>query len=595
MLPAIYVLLLEGGGSATSSPPLVPEERPDDEKIQASRFLAQASMGGSVEEIDALAERISEIGHIEALEEWIDDQFSLPRGPTILSKNIEMMNTDAQFNSRANYGNNPSNDWWYHSWWADAMVSNEQLRHRMGYALSQIFVVSENYWNGLYRSRFRQHIQYYDLLMDNAFTSHEEILNDVSYSAMMGVWLSFAQNSKADPVAGTFPDENYAREIMQLFSVGVFARDAYGRVLTDPDGIPLENYDNNDIREMAEVFTGLSIVDQRGFFTKNLTLLRDGVLKMENDYHDMSEKNLLNGVVLPAGQRGEADIAQAIAALAVHPSTAPYFSSLLIKRFTSSNPSPDYIKRVTDTWNGDGQFGNGQVGDFKAVIKAILLDTEVRDSVNLAEPDNVINATLGKIKEPIIKLTQLYRLLGIESDSSDGHIRVHDHARAVGMRILAADTVFNFYSPDFAPSSGPIGQYVLQFEDNNPGETFLFTSPESQFLGVNVIGEFESVHALLDAEASANGTNPSHDDESNDDNPRLQKYRDMVSDRGFENDEALINFFNVYYCHGQMPNELSDNFDSNFDVIAADGNVVEEEMAKLLSVIFSSPACSVVN
>ena len=95
-------------------------------------------MGGAIEEIDALAERISEIGHIEALEEWIDDQCSLPRGPTILSKNIEMMNTDAQFNSRANYENNPSNDWWYHAWWADAMVSKEQLRHRMGYALSQI-------------------------------------------------------------------------------------------------------------------------------------------------------------------------------------------------------------------------------------------------------------------------------------------------------------------------------------------------------------------------------------------------------------------------------------------------------------------------
>ena len=553
-------------------------------KSQASRFLAQASMGGTVEEINALAERISEIGYLPACEEWIDNQMSLPRDPSLVSQTNAMVSADRRSTSA-----NAVGDYWHLSWWNAAIRSDEQLRHRMAFALSQIAVVSTDYWNGLFRAnRYLGHVRYYDMLMDNAFASHRDFLQDVTYSKMMGVWLSHAQNAKADPELDTIPDENYAREVMQLFSIGVFARDAYGNILTDAQGEPIENYNDDDIAEFAQVFTGLSIGGNRPFFGKNLTLIGTGPLVMRNQYHDTSEKHLLNGVVLPAGQNGNTDISQALDLLSDHSSTAPYFSRLLIQRFTSSNPSSDYIKRVTDSWYGSGPYGSGQVGDFKAVLKAILLDSEARNSVTYERFGSLYQAkvadpTRGKIKEPILKLTQLYRFAGLEQDTVDGNLRIERGRRSFGQNILGADTVFNFYDAGFAPSTGPIGDFSAEFEAST-GEALELTAPEAQILSPNVIGEFARMHSLIRDDVSSQGTNASEIPKS--------KVLSDISESPFESDAELIRYFDVMLCHGQLPLSVTSQLRNS---INAQGGASPEALTDLLSVIFASPAYSVAN
>ncbi|MFC5050433.1 DUF1800 family protein [Rubritalea spongiae] len=559
-------------------------------KSKASHFLSQAAFGGTVAEIDALAARIQAIGHIPACEEWIDQQLALPIGTTYLGKVNQMLNSPLGHA----YNSNASGDYWHQAWWDQVINSDDQLRHRMAFALSQICVVSTNYWNNLYRSRFKKHVEYYDMLMNNAFTSHRDLLHDVTYSPMMGVWLSHAQNAKADPELGTHPDENYAREVMQLFSCGVYAQDAYGNILTDTNGTPIENYDNDDIVEFAQVFTGLSINDQRGFFSKNLTLLGNGPMSMHQQYHDESEKHLLNGVVLPAGQPGNTDIAMALDNLADHPSTAPYFSRLLIQRFTSSNPSNDYVKRVTDAWYGNGPFGTGVSGDFKAVLKAILLDTEARDAINYVKQKsgrnyivraNPVDELSGKIKEPLLKLAQFYRFAGATSDYEDGIIRLTLSDRAYGQAVLSANSVFNFYDAGHAPSHGPIGDYVAAFEAANPGLSIELTAPEAQILGQNAVGEFEQFYNIPFTGPNAYIKN---DISVLTQLPTIQ----LMHDGHFSFTKGLIRYIDVYLCHGQLPYSLAQSIEND---LQGSADTWEEQVAQIVSVIFTSPAASVAN
>eukprot|EP00903_Cladosiphon_okamuranus_P003969 g3967.t1 len=556
-------------------------------KSKASHFLAQASMGGTVAEIEALATRIQQIGHIPACEEWMDQQMALPRGVRLKAQCAAMASADGVSDN-----NNAVGDYWHLGWWDQVINSDDQLRHRMAFALSQIVVVSTNYWNGLYRKRYDQHVSYYDMLMDNAFTSHRDLLQDVTYDPMMGVWLSHAQNDKGDPAQGIYPDENYAREIMQLFSCGIYSQDAWGNFLTDANGKPIENYDNEDIKEFAQVFTGLSINDQRGFFSKNLTLLGNGPLIMMNDHHDTSEKHLLNGVVLPAGQGGNVDISQALDNLATHPSTAPYFSRLLIQRLTSSNPSLAYMKRVTDTWNGGGTYGTGVTGDFKAVLKAILLDPEVRNSITYdKEPSggavivraNSADPMSGKIKEPLLKMAQFYRFAQPVSSAADGYVRLKLSDRAYGQAILSANSVFNFYDAGFAPSNGPIGDYVADYEAANPGSTLEVTAPEAQILGGNVVKEFQQFYSLP-------LSGPGDYVKASTTTTELTEIT-FIKSGVFTFDIGMIRYLDVMLCHGQLPYELALEIEND---LKSNGETWDEKVAQIISVIHGSPAYSVI-
>ena len=401
---------------------------------QAGLFLSQASMGGTPATIAALANDIQSQGYLPACEAWIDQQMATPRESTVTADCFQ--HQEIYLLGQATPSLNIQN--FELVWWGKVTQTQEQLRHRVAYSLSQIFVTSSAFWaNGERSDLWRSYTGYYDKLMDGAFSSHRDLLTTISYDPFMGVYLSSAQNRKGNPELDTFPDENYAREVMQLFSCGVYSQDQSGNYLLDSDGNRIENYDNSDITEMAQVFTGLGLTDENGNLA-NFDSPDSGrgtryehPMVMVEEYHDTSEKVLLNGSVLPADSAGDSDISGALDVIAAHPSTAPHISLLLIKRLTSSNPSAAYIARVTEAWRGEGLYGNGEVGSFASVIKAILLDPEARDAINYEVDSSTDAVTVspvrpisGRIKEPILKWTQFYRFTQALSGEEDGLIRV---------------------------------------------------------------------------------------------------------------------------------------------------------------------------
>ena len=570
---------------------------------QASHFLSQASMGGTVEGINALAARIGEIGHIPACEEWIDNQFLIARAQTITSLGTAIVSGDASHRDTSGSLINGSgqNRTGYKAWWNQAVNCEDQLRFRMGWALSQIFVVSDNYWQGLDNraGRWKGHTLYYDTLLGGAFSSHREILEDVTYHSMMGVWLSHSGNAKGDPAANSVPDQNYAREIMQLFSVGIYAQDASGKYILNYDNIPVENYDQDDILQFSNVFTGLAISDSRGFLNKSSTLISPGTpMRAYNDYHDTTEKKLLNGTVLPAGQTTNQDVRAALDNLSSHPSTAPYFTRLLIKRLTSSNPSHDYIKRVTDAWYGEAPYGTEKEGDFKAVLKAILLDPEAREAISYTHDGSVTRISAndplrGKIKEPILRMAQFYRLMDPYADNivqGDGILRIHTIAQTAAQFPINADTVFNYYTENYAPTDGPIGVYTTDYTINNPYEpAYEVTAPEAQYIGQFLISDFEVFHRLVsrseyDVQDSYNSGHVIHEVI-----PDLG-HLDEIKAGLFASDEELLRHLDTMLCHGCLPYELVQSILTNIDT---ENGTNSERLGLVLGAIFQSPAYSV--
>jgi len=562
---------------------------------RASHFLSQASMGGTVEGINALSDRIAAIGYIPACEEWIDNQLLLPRGEDFNSIALRM--------SAVETGGNSS---FYEIWWDQAMKSDEQLRLRMGWALSQILVVSDNYWQGLdvRGGRWRGHVNYYNMLLDSAFTSHREILEDVTYHSMMGVWLSHSGNAKGNPLTNSVPDQNYAREIMQLFSVGIYAQDASGKYILNYDNVPVENYDQDDILQFSNVFTGLAINDQREFLAKSNSLISPTKPMIAyEDYHDQTEKELLGGTVLPAGQSTNKDVLAALDNLSSHSSTAPYFSRLLIKRFTSSNPSNQYIKRVTDAWYGEGPYGTEVEGDFTAVLKAILLDTEARDAIVYSHEGGITRIAAadplrGKIKSPILRMAQFYRFADIytpaEGVQEDGVMRITRLAQTSAQYPLNADTVFNYYTENYAPTDGAIGTFVQQYGIDNPYEpVYEVTAPEAQYIGQFLISDFEVFHRVVTQEEGYTDTflgyNENYAFERNDIYPALAHIEEIQQGL-FSSDQELLRYLDVMLCHGCLPYGLVQDLLTDIDTEAGTNN---QALGLVLGAIFQSPAYSV--
>ena len=255
----------------------------------------------------------------------------------------------------------------------------------------------------------------------------------------MGVYLSHINNRKADPARNTFPDENYAREAMQLFSIGLFELNPDGSRRLDVRGQPVPTYDNADIREFAKVFTGLSYGGDNAAFDGQPDYAAP--MRMYEAAHEPGEKRLLRGTVLPAGQDGMADIDAAIDNLFEHPNVGPFIGRLLIQRLVMSNPPPAYVRRVAAVFDNDG---SGVRGNLFAVVRAILLDP-----LALAAP--TVEASTGKLREPLLRYIAMLRQLGVSS--SDGFF-AHNGLLVqflLQQHPLSAPSVFNFYLPDHMP------------------------------------------------------------------------------------------------------------------------------------------------
>jgi uncharacterized protein (DUF1800 family) len=267
----------------------------------------------------------------------------------------------------------------------------------VAFALSEILVVSFN--NGMLDNEAVGLSAYVDTLSNDAFGNYRQLLEDVTLSPTMGVYLDMLGNDVADPDSGSHPNENYARELMQLFSIGLYKLNIDGSLALDMDGLPIPSYDQGAVTGLAAVLTGWTFAGSTDFYnpTENY---RQPMINFP-DHHTPEAKTILNGAVIPAGQSGQQDLQQALDAIFNHPNVGRFICRELIQRLVTSNPSPGYLYRVASVFDNNGQ---GVRGDMKAVLKAILLDYDARGASKTA-------VGVGKEKEPVLRLTNLYRAI----------------------------------------------------------------------------------------------------------------------------------------------------------------------------------------
>jgi uncharacterized protein (DUF1800 family) len=371
-------------------------------------FLQQASWGANAASID----RVRALGYAG----WIDEQFALP--PSTYSAHVSAAPTtnddDRTRAFQAKFFNN-------------ALVGQDQLRQRVGWALSQIFVVSNLTIDDGPGMAF-----YVDMLNKNASLTYRQLLIELTLNPAMGDYLDMVNNVK--PRRGRIANENYAREILQLFSIGVFKLKPDGTLVLDAQGKPLPTYDQAVIEGLARVFTGWTYAPLPGQ-PNNPRNPRNYLapMVMHQTNHDTGAKTILNGVVLPAGRDGNTDLNQALLVIVQHPNVGPFIGRQLIQHLVTSNPSPAYVARVTAVFNNNG---TGVRGDLRAVVKAILLDPEARS--NTAPPH-------GKLKEPVLAMLQLLR--GVNG-VGDG-LGLAGISRNMGQDPFSPATVFSYYQPDY--------------------------------------------------------------------------------------------------------------------------------------------------
>jgi len=299
---------------------------------------------------------------------------------------------------------------------------------------------------------------FYDMLLGHSFGNFEDLLRDVSLHPCMGIYLSHLGNRKSDPVAKTFPDENYAREVMQLFSIGLWMLDDDGTQLLDGNDQPIPTYDNSDITEIARVFTGLSFGQTSAGADNTNFEQYDGSftspMKGWDAHHDLGPKTLLLGATTPArtaspgntGTATMADVDALISNLFNHPNVGPFIGKLLIQRLVTSNPSPGYVARVSAAFNAAPR------GDLGRTVKAILLDHEARDPAMMADPE------FGKLREPFLKAVNVARAFNASAPNGWYYLDafILDHAQEP----FKAPSVFNFYLPTYTPP-GPLAEAGL--------------------------------------------------------------------------------------------------------------------------------------
>jgi len=408
----------------------------------------EASFGANQQEITQLAETLDYEG-------WIDEQMRLP--PSLLLPRLWDINDKAKdIFERENPNEDFFGPWAIHfnyTWWDNNFKAPDQLRHRIAYALSQILVISIN--SNLV-DRGEGIASYYDILVNNSFGNYEDILQEITLDPNMAFYLSHLNNPKTNDELGTRPDENYAREIMQLFSIGLYELNEDGSRKVDAQGEWIPTYDNTDIQELAKVFTGLKGGDwSREAIEYGIDPNRpvdfgidiDGIsrelpLQMDEDFHEQGEKVFLGGFVIPDGQSGLEDIRQAVNHIFMHPNVGPFLARRLIQQLIKSNPSPQYISRVARAFDDNG---SGVRGDMKAVIKAIILDREARDCEAMQEP------SAGKLKEPVLRYTHIMHAIPTDSPLGDYWNNGFDFLNDTKQMSMAAPSVFNFYTPDHQP------------------------------------------------------------------------------------------------------------------------------------------------
>lgn len=420
-----------GGGGGDSSAPPPPPPQVDISEAQAARFLLQAALSSTETEIA----EVRGYGYAG----WLDRQFAMPRSLS----HWDWMAGRGYQNDQNNSNNFNGTD---NTLWRKLITSPDVLRQRVVLALSEIFVISMAGlavpWRGFCVAA------YVDLLDQHAFGNYRQLLEAVTLSTGMGNYLNMRGNQKEDSKTGRVPDENYAREVLQLFSLGLYQLNPDGSVITDSSGKPLETYTQDSITGLARVFTGWDY----DTYSKTDPTFHQRPMAFTASRHSALEKRFL-GTSIAAGTPGPQALQTALDTIANHPNVGPFFCRQLIQRLVCSNPSPAYVGRVAAVFNDNGK---GVRGDLQAVIKALLLDDEARRDP-ATQP-----ASWGKLREPVLRLVQWARTFGAGSPSDLWNIGdTSDASRRLGQSPLRASSVFNFFRPGYVPPNTALGNLGL--------------------------------------------------------------------------------------------------------------------------------------
>lgn len=423
-----------GTSAAVASNDVQPVNAAD---ASAARFLQQAQFSSSVSEI-ADARQAGFAG-------WLARQFEAAPGPT-----------GWDWLEARGYGQMDANRYFANIYpaefmlWSQLMSSPDAMRKRMALALSELFVVSLDAAEFNWRSHAFTH--YWDTLVKNAFGNFRQLLEDVTLHPAMGYYLNTKGNLKENTSTGSTPDENYAREVMQLFTIGLYQLNTDGSEKRDASGNPVETYTASDVVNLARVLTGYDFDRSDG---ARITVTGQSATIESRDFarkpmaFDASKHSSLEaaflGVTIPANTPGPAALKTALDTLFNHANAGPFFARQMIQRLVTSNPSAAYVGRVAEKFNNNGA---GVRGDLRAVWSAILLDSEARGDQGLTDP------RFGKLREPMLRLIQWARSFGVTSAAGSWKVfNTSNPASQLGQSPLHAPSVFNFFRPGFVPPS----------------------------------------------------------------------------------------------------------------------------------------------
>jgi uncharacterized protein (DUF1800 family) len=415
----------DSGAPAPSPPPPPPPPPPPGiSDAEASRFLAQAGFAASSADIATVK--------ANGYAAWLDAQFALP----VANGHFDWMVTNgyAIVDHRNDFGGvDPT-------LWRKLLSAPDSLRQRVVLALSEIFVISMNGlpipWRGFAVAA------YVDMLEQRAFGTYRDLLDAVTLSCGMGSYLNMRGNLKEDPQTGRVPDENYAREVMQLLSIGLYQLNADGSPKLDASGNPTETYHQTNITDLARVFTGW---DFDGYSATDPSFMKKPMANIASRFSTGAKKVL--DVDIPATADGPGALKIALDTLAAHPNVGPFLGRQLIQRLVASNPSPAYVGRVAAVWADNG---SGVRGDLKAVIKAILVDTEARTAST--------SPGAGKLREPMQRFIQWGRAFSVASPNNLWNIGdTTNPGTRLGQSPLRSPTVFNFFRPGYVPPNSQLG------------------------------------------------------------------------------------------------------------------------------------------
>lgn len=530
----VYVLgplsggqLLHVGAVADFAAQVLASVRPGSDEA-AARFLLQAQVGVLDEDIAA----VRQLGYPA----WLEQQFAMPQGQTtwdwLDERGYGTVDRHQYYDSGAPFFDLAA--------YRQLLSAPDTLRGRIQLALTEYFVVSlastqppwphfayATYWDGLGRL---------------AFGNFRALLEHVTLCAAMGAYLNTAGNQKEDPATGRVPDENYAREVMQLFTIGLVELQPDGTPRLGPQGRPLETYDADDVTNLARVFTGYQIDDSG----PRITPLVGGGWRPAHTYsrrpmrflpelHSTREARFL-GAVVPAGTSGAQALKIALDTLFQHPNLGPFFGRQLIQRLVTSHPSPAYVARVAAAFADNGQ---GVRGDMRAVIRAVLLDDEARGAASLTSPH------FGKLREPALRFLQWGRSFRMVSKAGSwkwgfayGSPDFHH-----GQRLFWSPSVFNFFRPGFVPPGTALAATGT-------------TAPEFQIVNETSVAQYVNMLQLLLWQGPWIFAPERRDIDQTEPSPQ-SGVGDMVPDYGREmalahDAAALVDRLALLICAGQL-------------------------------------------